>query len=225
MLKGTALVLGATGNVGYGISAALLEAGVRVVAPSRDEQRANALREQFEGESFAAIVGDPSSDDGAEALAAASETAHGPIDHVVASIGPWWQKGRLSEQPKGEWDRVRSMLLDGHVHLARALMPRLALRPSATYTIVTGMGAHHHTPGTSMLYVACGAVLSLSQVLRDEHRSGPVRVNELLIGARIEREARDGVVPAAELGAWLVDRLAAEPRSEVLRFPAANGRA
>ena len=110
------------------------------------------------------------------------------------------------------------MLLDGHVHAAALLLPALAERPRASYTVVTGMGAHHVIDGTSLLFVATSGVLGLSKVLRAEHRDGPVRVNELLISSRIEKTPRPGVVPSAVFGEAAVAIAASDVRSEVLRY-------
>lgn len=80
------LVFGATGNVGYGAAAACLEAGARVVAPTRTEQKATSLCEGLSNGALTVVVGDVSDPEGAVALAREVD-AMGPIDHVFASIG------------------------------------------------------------------------------------------------------------------------------------------
>lgn len=214
-----AVVFGVTGNVGYGAALALLDAGATVIAPTRDAERAEALRAEFAGRTLEPVVGTVSDAAGADAL----RTAIGPVDHVVASIGPWWQRGRLTDQPSEAWDQVRAMMLDGHIHAARAFLPDMRARPGASYTIITGMGAHHYVPDTSLLFVACGAVLSLSRVLRAEHAEDAVRVNEVLISARIERAPRDGVVPSAVFGDAVAALVASDVRGEVVAYPGPDG--
>lgn len=213
----TAVVFGATGNVGHGVAHALLEAGARVLAPTRTEAGAAALRAAFAG--ITPVIGDVSDADGATALAARL-IEQGPIDHVFVSLGPWWQGGPVAGQPPAEWSVVRGMLLDGHVHAAATLLPHLATRPAATYTLATGMGAHHVNPGTSLLFVATNGVLALSKVLRAEHAAGPVRVNEVLIRARVEKVPRPGVIPSADFGRRVLASLSGDGRGEVLEIGA-----
>lgn len=213
-----ALVLGATGNVGHGVTSALLDAGATVVAPTRSAERAEALGQTFADRAIEAVVGDVSDVAGAVALVRAI-AERGPIDHVVASLGPWWQGGAVADQDPAEWARVRAMLLDGHVHAATQFLPLLRERPGATYTVITGMGAHHVMPGTSLLFVATGGVLSLSKVLRAEYEDGPVRVNEVLIKTRVEKAPRPGVTPSVELGQAVAALITSTRKSEVVSFP------
>lgn len=214
----TALVLGATGNVGHGAALAFLEQGLRVVAPTRSASGAAQLRATFEGQDLHPVVGDVSDPDDVARVRDHVRDQHGPLDHAFVSLGPWWQGGAVAGQPPAEWARVRTMLLDGHVHVAAQWLPVLAERPGSSYTIVTGMGAVDPLPGTSLLFVATNGVLALSRVLRQEHREGPVRVNELRIGCRVEKVARGGVVTSAQLGQAALAIAQAEVRSEVLGF-------
>ena len=217
------LVLGTTGNVGHGIAAAMLDAGATVLAPTRSPRRAQQLETIFANQALEPLVGDISDPRGAERLAE-EIAARGPVDHVIASLGSWWQGGSVASQDPAQWARVRAMLLDGHVHAAELLLPLLHGRPGASYTIITGMGAHHPMPGTSLLFVATGAVLSLSKVLRAEYETGPVRVNELLISTRVEKQPRPGVTPSKVLGEAVVTLAGSSRRGEIVAFPEAQPR-
>lgn len=212
----TVVVFGATGNIGFGAATAFVKAGARVLAPTRSERGAQELQETFQG-AVTPIIGDISDPAGAQVLVK-QLLEHGPVEHVVASLGPWWQGGPLSGQTPQEWTKVRQMLLDGHVHAASLLLPSMSQHAGASYTIITGMGAHHTIPGTSLLYIAVNGVLALSKVAREEARQG-VRVNELLIGGRVEKVARPGVIASAELGQELVALAHSDRRGEIVRFP------
>lgn len=150
-MKGaTALVFGATGNVGFGAATAFLHAGATVIAPTRSLDGADRLSRDIGAATLHPVVGDVSDPVDAERLRDAILDAHGPLDHVVVSLGPWWQGGALAAQSPAEWSRVRAMLLDGHVHAAELFLSLLENAPAGTnpsYTIITGMGAHHVVPG------------------------------------------------------------------------------
>ncbi len=214
----TALVFGATGNVGHGAALGLLGQGLRVLAPTRSEAGAEQLRSTFAGRELHPVIGDVSDPEAALRLRDQIQRDYGPLDHVFVSLGPWWQGGSVSGQPPAEWTRVRSMLLDGHVHAAALWLPQLAHRPESSYTVVTGMGALDPIPGTSLLFIATNGVLALSRVLRQEHREGPLRVNELRISCRVEKVAREGVVTSAQLGQAAAAIAASKARGRVIEY-------
>lgn len=213
------VVFGATGNVGHGAAEAFAEAGATVIAPTRNAEGASAIERTFAGRGkVVPVIGDISHPDEASKLHAKILENHAPVDHVFVALGPWWQEGALAGQPPEVWSKVRRMLLDGHVHAAALFLPPLSRRPGTSYTLVTGMGAHQYIPNTSLLFVATNGVLALSKVIREEHANDDVRVNELLIGTRVEKQARPGVVPSAVFGRAALAIAVGEVRGEVLRY-------
>ncbi len=210
------VVFGATGNVGGGVASAALAAGATVILPARSASSAAALRTRYAGQKAHVVLGDVSEGREADDLARRIGAEHGPIRHVVASIGAWWSGGPLVDQAAAEWDDVRRMLLDSHVHAARTLLPLLD-GPQASYVIITGAGAVRPRSATSLLSIALGGTLALSRLLRDEYRRGP-RVNEVRIQARVETQPRPGVVPARAFGDALLPLLTADVRGAVIPF-------
>jgi NAD(P)-dependent dehydrogenase (short-subunit alcohol dehydrogenase family) len=209
------LVTGVTGNVGWGIARALLQQGHHVVAATRSIERAGDM---------ATGAPSPAKLDWVEVDFARKESMEhfqksvedaGPIDHAVVSLGAWWHKGSFVKNTS-EYAAVRGMLMDAQVHAAGAILP--ALSQGGSYTIITGAGALSYLPGTSMLYLAMRGVRALSEVLRKEHETGPIRINEIMIATRIEREARPGVVPAEHFGSHVVSYLGGTSRSQVIGF-------
>jgi NAD(P)-dependent dehydrogenase (short-subunit alcohol dehydrogenase family) len=164
-------------------------------------------------------VGNLSHADGAMALVERI-TEGGAIDHVVASLGAWWQKGLIVEQTPTEYEQVRASSLDSQVFAAMAFLPRLRHRQGATYTLITGAGGHMTLPATGLLVVAVSGVFGLSRMLRTEHANDAVRVNEVLIKARVERKARPGVVAAEAFGAAVAELLDGPTRGAVAQFDA-----
>ncbi len=219
MSEQVSVVFGATGNVGFGVAQALLGAGHTVVAPTRSAEGAGRLAQELGGPGgLITLVGDVSDGGGAQALRDAVYARVGQVDHVVASIGPWWQKGRVIDQDEAEYRAVMRASLDGHVFAAQAFLPQLVGRAGASYTIVTGAGGNMAIPKTGLLVIAVSGVFGLSRMLRAEHAGDAVRVNELMIATRVEREARAGVVPAAELGEGVLRLVQSEVRGQALEF-------
>jgi gluconate 5-dehydrogenase len=202
------VVLGISGNVGDGLAQAAKEAGATVFGTSRSQQR-SASAEVF--------VGDASDPEGARVLAEAIRQRVGAVDHVIASMGPWWTaKGSFEEQPTEAWAQVRRMLLDSHVHAAAAFLP--LVKTSGSYTIITGQGAVNPMPTAHLLTIALGGTLALSRVLRFEHRASGCRVNEVRISSRIEKVARPSVIPSIDMGRALLRLLSSPVRSAVVPF-------
>lgn len=214
----TVVVLGGTGNVGWGAARALLARGARVLAVTRSPEQAHSLPASLGApERVQAVVGDLSTPEGARALAD-ELAARGGYHHVFASMGPWWQGGPIVEQSGEAYREVMRSNLDCHVFAAQALLPAIRGRVGASYTIVTGQGGHMTLPGTGLLVIAVSGVFGLSRMLRAEHAADPVRVNELLINTRIERAPRPGVVTADEFGAAAVAIAASDLRGQILTY-------
>lgn len=215
----TAVVLGGTGHVGWGVAKALLARGVKVIAPTRAADSLEPLAASLGGHPrLHLVVGDMSTLDGARDLTARVARDHGPVDHVVASMGPWWQKGRIIDQPEPEYRAVMRASLDCHVFAAQAFLPSLVAREGATYTIITGAGALMSLPDTGLLVVALSGLLGLSRMLRAEHAGDAVRVNEVMIATRVERAPRQGVVPAEDFGVAMGRLLQSGVRGQQLEF-------
>jgi NAD(P)-dependent dehydrogenase (short-subunit alcohol dehydrogenase family) len=211
----TVVVFGASGQVGFGVAAAMLRAGARVLLPTRSVTTLAATRDALPPGEAVLVEGDVSDPSGADELRKAIVAAGRP-DHVVASIGSWWMGGRFVEQPAAEFERVRRMLFDAQIHAARTLLPLLS-GSAASHTIITGEGAHMVRTGLSLLTIATAGTIALSKVLRTEHAEGP-RVNELIIRTRVERTRSPGVVLSEEVGAALVQIATSAVRSAILPF-------
>jgi|GEM_PF-6766664 len=217
------LVTGGTGQVGWGIAHAALDAGATVLLPSRSESGQTSLHEEFAAAVEAgrvhvlhADVGQPS---GAGPLLDLVEQA-GRLDHVVAAMGSWWQKGPALEQPIAEIDTLMQAYVTAQLHLAKVTHEPLS-RGGGSYTLVTGAAGEHLVPGTGLLVVAVNAQYALARVLMAEHADGPVRYNEVRIATRVERQPRQGVVASKTVGEHFVEVMAGPRRGELIRYPAA----
>lgn len=214
------LITGGTGQVGWGIAHAALGAGATVLLPSRSGDGQASLHEEFAGAVEAgrvhvlhADVGQPS---GAGPLLDLVEQA-GRLDHVVAPMGSWWQKGPTLEQPISEVDDLMQAYVVAQLHLAKVTHQPLS-RSGGSYTLVTG-AEESLVAGSGLLVVAINAQYALARVLMAEHAGGPVRYNEVRIDTRIERQGRPGVVASKAAGEHFVRVMAGDRRGEVIRYP------
>lgn len=218
------VVTGATGTVGWGIAHAALEAGARLVLPVRSASARGELEREFGSalDRVAVVL----TDFGDEArMAGVRDDAvrrFGAIDHVIAPLGAWWQKGASLDQPAAELRALLGVYVEAQWLLVATFAP--ALRVSrGSYTFVTGaLGEADYRPGLGLLVVAVKAQLGLCGVLRRELKDEPFRINEVRVNRRIEREPRPGVVASRALGAAMLEAAQSPLTGRLFRYEAAG---
>lgn len=214
----TVLVTGATGQVGWGIARAAVEAGCSVVLPVRDVEKAKpSLGPELEGGKVLVVAVDFSDERSVAAMRDAAIARFGRIDHVAAPLGGWWQKGGSIDQPSAELRDLLGVYVESPLLLMKMVAPSLRDR-GGSFLLVTGAAGEGTIPGAGLLVVAVRAQYALSHVLRSETKDDSLRVNELRIACRIEREPRAGVVPSRVAGAAFLEIMQGTTRSQVLRY-------
>lgn len=180
-MKPEILVLGATGTVGGGIVAALLEAGHAVVAVGRSGERLAALKRRcasFRGVEL--LPGSVASDTDGAALAAALRQRRRPLGAVVASLAGPMERGRLLSQPAEFLRRRLDEDLIPHLAAARHLLPLLADKAGGgDYVVIGGPGAEHPWANYGHASIAASAMCMLARVLHAE--AGPLGVRVQLL--------------------------------------------
>lgn len=214
----TALITGATGEVGWGIAHAARDAGAHLVLPVRREEARDALTREFP-DALVEVI-DFADLDALVRLREAALARFSTVDHVLSPLGAWWQKGPSLDQPPAELRSLYAAYVEAPWMLLKAMAP--ALRGSGgSFTFFTGAaGEAANLPNAGLLVAAVGAQIALSRTLRAELSSEPFRVNEVRIATRIERAARRGVVPSREAGAAFLEAVPANPalRGALLRY-------
>jgi NAD(P)-dependent dehydrogenase (short-subunit alcohol dehydrogenase family) len=92
------VVAGSSGIVGSGIARAFLEKGATLVTPVRSEKSKPILEKDFEGldtKSLDVPILDVGTEAGAAELAKHISEKYGAVDHIVSSLGAWWQGGNI----------------------------------------------------------------------------------------------------------------------------------
>lgn len=171
------LVTGGGSGIGRAIARAFLEQGARVAVAGR---HADALREtmnDFASDCSLIIEGDMAVRADVEIAVGAVTAAWGGIDAVIANAGVS-EPGTIDELTDESWDRMRSINIDGMIHLARAAVP--ALRESrGSFTAISsiaGMGGDWRQVGYN---ATKGAVNAFVQSLALDLGRDRVRVNAI----------------------------------------------
>ncbi len=179
-----ALVLGASGTVGFGVVGALLEVGSPVLAVGRAGPRMQALAEHFADEPALELMhsGCIFSDDDAARLAATVRERGRPLRAVFASLASPLEAGRLLDKPADVLRHKLEMDLIPHLAAARHLLPLLSEHDgTANYVLIGGPFAERGWAGYGHASVTGAAMRMMAQVLHEEALSLGVRVQLLSI--------------------------------------------
>ena len=121
----TALVTGGSRGIGLMIARGLVQGGARVIVSSRKSADVQAAAEQLSGLGDChAVPADISTQEGAQALAAATRERFPALDILVNNAGAVWG-APLEEFPAAGWRKVLSTNVEGVFHLTVALLGEL----------------------------------------------------------------------------------------------------
>lgn len=186
----TVVIGGGTGSVGEGIVRAFLEAGFRVIVPSRSETKVAQLADRLRDApgKIEPIIVDL---EDKKSVQTAVRSKVDSVDTLVASLGGWWQGTPLVSVRPETWRKVMGMGLDAHFFFARAFVPLLRRGPGSSYTFINGSSAEHAYSGASLSSISAAAQLMMAQSLMVELK-GQHRVNALVLGPVITRSRPHG---------------------------------
>lgn len=213
------VVLGAAGEVGEGLVRQLARHGAHVVAVSRSAERLAALHEALRDTSSGSItthVGDVGHEESAMRLRDGLLARDEPFDAVVASLGGWRQGPPLTNTPLAAWHETLDQSLTAHFLAARALLPVIADREGASYTLINGGAALRAVPGAGAMCVSAAGQRMLAEALAVEHRERAVRVNALLLASFVRTRSRP-TTPGETISADDVGTYAAYLASDAAR--------
>jgi NAD(P)-dependent dehydrogenase (short-subunit alcohol dehydrogenase family) len=209
-----ALVVGGAGEVGEGITHALLTAGAIVAVSSRDNDKLSALHDRIPAEQdgqYVPLHGDVGTPEGVRAVRERVEFVCRRIDAVVISLGAWWQKSPIVFSTPADWDTVLASNLTPHYLAATTFLPMINKRQGTSLVFIHSAAADVPVPNSGLVSIAAHAQLMLMRVLASEHRHEPVRINSLIVGTPVASPRREDSDPdwltVDEVGryvAWLV---------------------
>jgi NAD(P)-dependent dehydrogenase (short-subunit alcohol dehydrogenase family) len=212
------LVAGGAGGVGEGIVSALLDAGHRVIVPSRNAARLERLRNAVAAapERVARLLmftGEIGTIEGARTLRDRIADEVGRLDVLIPSLGGWWEGGLLDATP-AVWDAVMDEMLRTHYVFAHVFMPVLRAQGGGRYIGIGGGAAYHPVHNSNLVSIAAAAQLMLTRALRQEIDDPAIDVLELVVDGPVRTRDSEHIagphwITAAEVGtivAELVER-------------------
>jgi NAD(P)-dependent dehydrogenase (short-subunit alcohol dehydrogenase family) len=180
----TALVTGAGRGLGFGIAAALADAGCAIAAVARSEDQLGGAVRELTGRGARAVavpwdVGDGST---ADDLVTEAEEAVGPVDVLVHAAGIQVRAPAAELDLEG-WDRVHGIHLRAAFALARGVRERLVARGAGGSLVFIGsLTSRLGIPGTVAYGSAKTGVVGLMRNLAVEWARDGIRANAILPG-------------------------------------------
>ncbi len=194
------LVAGGAGEVGEGITRQLLRAGATVIVPSRNADKLKKLAEWVgeDNDRLITIEGSIGTVEGAQTI----RDSVGEINHVVASLGGWWQGKPIAEIELDVWHQVIDNSLTAHFITAKVFLP--VLKDGGSYTLINGGAALHSMPNVAPIAVSASSQLKLGELMAVENPN--LRINSLVLATPVLTRSRptgqDGWLSADDAGRY-----------------------
>ncbi len=214
------LIAGGGGAVGEGIVGRFLQAGAKVIVPSRSKEKLDALQDKFsyEKNNLTLICEDIGNESGAAKVRDALLQKFGRIDTVIASVGGWWQGLPVVNIPLETWNEVLANNLTSHFIIAKSFLPVLLEQNAGDYIFIAGQGGVYPVPQSIPISVAVAGELMLAKGLQAENKDSKVQINVLLLGFVNTKErrgyAQDDWITSEDVGEFAA-RLAAPANSDM----------
>lgn len=195
MADKTILVVGAAGDVGQGIVAAARTSGWRVVAVGRS---ADKLARFDDDPGITAIVGDISTEAGAEAIWAGATSSLGAIDAAIIAVNAPNEIRPLADWRPEDLSALFASNVVSHFIAAKVFVPRLPA--NGVFLGIGGGTADFIIPNMAPLSVMQAAQRMLYRGLAREQRQSAA-IRELMIVSMVNGQSkRDRAQPD-----WVTD--------------------
>jgi short-subunit dehydrogenase len=179
------VVTGAGSGMGRATALELLRRGARVAAVDRNETTlAETAALAVERPDAIATFGVDITDRAAvDALPGAVVERFGAVDGVINMAGIIQPFVRLNDLDDATIERVFAVNWWGTLHLTRAFLPLLLLRPAGHVVNVSSMGGFLPVPGQTIYGASKAAVKLMTEGLHSEVKDTAVRVTVVFPGA------------------------------------------
>ncbi len=204
----SALVTGASGDIGRAIATLLHAQGATVALSGTKVEKLEALAREL-GERAHVTPGDLSSAEGAESVAKAAEAATGGIDILVNNAG-LTRDGLAMRMKDDDFETVLDVNLVSAFRLARAALRGMMKKRWGRIVSITSIVGHTGNPGQANYAASKAGLTGMTKALAQEVASRGITVNcvapgfvtSAMTGAlNDEQKARiSATIPMARMG-------------------------
>jgi NAD(P)-dependent dehydrogenase (short-subunit alcohol dehydrogenase family) len=186
------LVTGGAGGLGRAVTAALLDAGWRVVVPTESD---GELETRSDLETCVADLTDP--DDVARAVRRAADERARPLRALVNLVGGFAAEQPVVETPLAVFERQFALNLRPTYLVTQAVLPHLVAAGGGSVVCTSSNAALQPFAGAAGYVASKAAVLAFAKVVAAEHAAEGVRCNAL-VPTMIDTPANRAAMPESE---------------------------
>jgi NAD(P)-dependent dehydrogenase (short-subunit alcohol dehydrogenase family) len=183
------LITGASDGIGRALALECARVGARVILHGRNSKKLEAVYDAIEALDGAlrpsiAVMDLASADAAAyESLSDSLAGEFGRLDGLVHNAAILGDRFAIEQYDGGLWQRVLHVNLTAPFALTRVCLPLLRAAPDPSLVFTTSGVGRSGRAFWGAYSVSKFGIEGLSQVLADEHRHGPLRVNCINPGA------------------------------------------
>ena len=188
----SALVTGASGDLGRGIAVALAGAGADVALMARnvDQLEVTKLLVEKAGRSAVSVPSDVTDEESVRRAVATATEAIGPIDIVINNAGGARFMAPLADVQRSGWDKAIALNLTGPLLVVQACLPRMLERGGGAVVNIASLAGLQAMESLSFYSAAKAGLLMLTRSMAKEWGPQGIRVNAVAPGF-VETEAWD----------------------------------
>ncbi|MDC0714344.1 SDR family oxidoreductase [Stigmatella sp. ncwal1] len=201
-----ALVLGASGGLGFAIASTLVKEGAKVAICSRSEERIRAAASSMGA--VQGIVADLTAPGSTRSVVEKAIAVLGGVDILVINTGGP-PKGGILEVSDAQWQEGFQSLWMGAVEGIRAAVPGMKERNWGRIVLVTSSSAREPMSGLTISSGLRAGLMGLTKIVSDEVAAQGITLNAVLPGYHatdrlkqlgIAEERLSAQIPARRLG-------------------------
>ena len=202
-----ALVTGATGGIGRGLSTALSSAGATIALSGRDTIKLDGLVADIQtgGGIAAAFPADIENLDSVRALVDATMSAFGRIDILVNCAG-MNRRQPIVDVTSETYDQIMNVNLKSAYFLSQAVAPIMARQGGGKIIHIGSINAAIGLAGVSVYGLSKSALVQTTKVMAIEWAKDNIQVNTLCPGF-IKTELTEPLWQDPKRSGWIMDRL------------------
>jgi NADP-dependent 3-hydroxy acid dehydrogenase YdfG len=176
------VITGASSGLGEATARHLAIEGAKLVLGARRLDRLQALAQELNLGTDAAVETDVTDREQVKRLVDAAVAAHGRIDVIVNNAG-LMPHSPLERGKVDDWDRMIDVNLKGVLYGIAAALPHMTRQKSGHIINVSSVAGHKVRPGSAVYAATKAAVRMLSEGLRQEVKPYNIRTTIISPGA------------------------------------------
>jgi NAD(P)-dependent dehydrogenase (short-subunit alcohol dehydrogenase family) len=183
-----AIVIGATGDVGHGVTKVLLAEGYQVIAVGRTQERLDSLRSEFSSDANLQVVLGSVADMELGKIAAEKALAFGPADVVITSVNIGTVRSSIFDLSPSEITTPLHDNVKMHFSAARSFIP--IIKPGGVYLGIGGGMADLIFPGMVASSICQAALRNFYRFLAQEPTCCDIHIRQLILYSMIAGKSR-----------------------------------